>query len=122
MGFSCFLVGAGTEERNENVEEAELANLLADRGLSQDNCGLKNTNRIVNGNAASQNEWPWQVYLPNPGCGGTIIHPRFILTAAHCLYWCPDCRRLTEDEMHVVVGDHNKDQECWMRSLNILIP
>ena len=108
------------------MEETDLANLLADRGLSQDNCGLKNTNRIVNGYEAPQNEWPWQVYLPNPGCGGTIIHPRFILTAAHCLYWHDRYpyfgRRVTEEEMKVAVGDHNIDQGYWMRSLNILIP
>ena len=24
-------------------------------------CGLKNGNRIVNGNTSSKNEWPWQV-------------------------------------------------------------
>ncbi|XP_039376212.1 transmembrane protease serine 2 isoform X1 [Mauremys reevesii] len=56
-------------------------------------CGLsrKNVNpagRIVGGSAALVKEWPWQVSLQIQGshvCGGSIITPEWIVTAAHCV-------------------------------------
>ena len=42
---------------------------------------------IINGNAASPFQIPWQVVIVGPGgveCGGAIIGPNMILTAAHC--------------------------------------
>jgi len=40
-------------------------------------------NLIVDGQAATPHEYPWQVQL-SMGCGGSIISKDWILTAAHC--------------------------------------
>ncbi|CAM2096883.1 transmembrane protease serine 2 isoform X1 [Lepidochelys kempii] len=78
-------------------------------------CGLsrKNVNpsgRIVGGSAAKLKEWPWQVSLQVQGshvCGGSIITPEWIVTAAHCVegqlsspyYWRVYAGILTQKEM-----------------------
>lgn len=39
---------------------------------------------IVGGHATEPGEYPWQVLLAQ-GCGGTLIHQEWVLTAAHCV-------------------------------------
>merc|ERR1712180_127090 len=41
--------------------------------------------RIVGGEEVEPHSIPWQVYLRDVNCGGTIICPRFVMTAAHCI-------------------------------------
>ena len=50
--------------------------------------------RIIDGKKSKENAWPWQVsvrlHIPEIGkighwCGGVLIHPEWVLTAAHCV-------------------------------------
>merc|ERR1719384_2632416 len=45
--------------------------------MSQDVSG-----QIVNGRDAPECAWPWQIHLG--GCGGTLISPEWVMSAAHC--------------------------------------
>ncbi|CAH6786696.1 serine protease 30 [Phodopus roborovskii] len=52
-------------------------------------CGRSgNAGKIVGGQDAQEGEWPWQVslWIAAEGhiCGGSLIHPGWVLTAAHC--------------------------------------
>uniref|UniRef100_A0A8D0HCL6 Transmembrane serine protease 3 n=1 Tax=Sphenodon punctatus TaxID=8508 RepID=A0A8D0HCL6_SPHPU len=54
-------------------------------------CGTRSrySPRIVGGNASSPQQWPWQASLQFQGfhlCGGSVITPWWIVTAAHCVY------------------------------------
>ena len=61
--------------------------------------------RVVNGQDASPHSWPWQVSLRKRGrhfCGGSLIRPDWIVTAAHCVDRDPSPSTYT-----VVVGENS---------------
>ncbi|XP_048000959.1 venom serine protease-like [Leguminivora glycinivorella] len=70
-------------------------------------CGYRKRNRIVGGQETGVNEFPMMagvIYLDQEKirCGGTILSPRYIATAAHCVVG----RSL--NTLAVVVGEHDK--------------
>merc|ERR1719233_842514 len=70
-------------------------------------CGVPqvNRNRIVGGQPALKNEYPWLVALvqvgsTRPFCGGTLLSSKTVLTAAHC-------RIAFNSQIRVHVGEHD---------------
>uniref|UniRef100_A0A2C9GWT4 CLIP domain-containing serine protease n=1 Tax=Anopheles funestus TaxID=62324 RepID=A0A2C9GWT4_ANOFN len=57
------------------------------------NCGMQMTARIVGGQVANIDEFPWTALIEfrkgdgsfDFHCGGTLINERYIVTAAHCI-------------------------------------
>ena len=70
------------------------------------NCGVaKRMTRIINGVSTEVNEYPWMVTLhlsSGHHCGGSILSPWHVLTAAHCV---PDWRPASR--YSVIVGEHD---------------
>ncbi|XP_050046986.1 trypsin-7-like [Dermacentor andersoni] len=103
----CYVRGSPCEKRfasargGGGVSENE-----DDDGTQVGSCGVPKSPqrpalRIIGGQPAARGRWPWQVALLNrrrePFCGGTLIAPGWVLTAAHCLR-----RRLL-----VLAGEHS---------------
>jgi len=44
--------------------------------------------RVIAGTTSVPGSWPWQILLMGgrPGCGGSIIGPSHVITAAHCVF------------------------------------
>ncbi|KAL1022075.1 hypothetical protein UPYG_G00021890 [Umbra pygmaea] len=73
---------------------------VEDAGLNQNQPDI----RAVGGNHCPKGQCPWQVLLQHKGnslCGGVIVHPEWVITAAHCVLE-RDAKDLT-----VVTGEHN---------------
>lgn len=44
--------------------------------------------QIIGGYRAARGQFPWQVFITmdqSSSCGGSLINPQWVLTAAHCV-------------------------------------
>ncbi|CAH1395975.1 unnamed protein product [Nezara viridula] len=70
-------------------------------------CGWRNRARIIGGKETCKNEFPWMVAIGDiknnfsQFCGGSIITPWHILTAAHCT------EGKDSDDIGVIIGGHD---------------
>uniref|UniRef100_A0ABI8A6C4 Peptidase S1 domain-containing protein n=1 Tax=Felis catus TaxID=9685 RepID=A0ABI8A6C4_FELCA len=82
---------AGITENSQELQVRNLSGPCLSGSLVSLHClacgeSLKSP-RVVGGEAASVDSWPWQVsiqYNKQHICGGSILDPHWILTAAHC--------------------------------------
>ncbi|XP_048038412.1 elastase-1-like isoform X1 [Megalobrama amblycephala] len=80
--------------------------------------------RVVGGEVASPNSWPWQISLQylsggsyHHTCGGSLVRRNWVLTAAHCVD--------TSRTWRIVLGDHDiynhEGREQYMSVSQVII-
>ncbi|OQX07261.1 MAG: hypothetical protein BWK80_49705 [Desulfobacteraceae bacterium IS3] len=84
---------------------------------SEQNLSPRVSERIVGGHEAEPGAWPWITALIANGdslydgqfCGGSLIHPKWVVTAAHCVV------DTTPDMFDVVLGIHDLEKDTGER-------
>ncbi|KAJ8416285.1 hypothetical protein AAFF_G00383070 [Aldrovandia affinis] len=117
------------QEPGEHEEKAGNDALLPS-ALRPGVCGMPHVSgssalsRVVGGEEAEPNSWPWQASFSLASehvCGGAVVRPSWILTAAHCLY---GLERKYSNLLSVVAGDHDlstRDSEEQTRAVRRII-
>lgn len=83
--------------------------------LLPDECGIQYTDRIIGGERARIDEYPWVVLIQHRRrtgelkfhCGGSLLTERYVLTAAHCIQNVPSTWTLTA----VRLGEWDQESE-----------
>ncbi|KYN27230.1 Serine protease easter [Trachymyrmex cornetzi] len=105
--------------RNSESSSSPIENFqvdLTNNPLLSNDCGRDLSQRIIGGEIAELDEFPWMALVeyqkPNgrtTACGGVLISKRYVLTAAHCVKGkdLPTTWRLSS----VRLGEYNTDTE-----------
>ncbi|XP_060521818.1 phenoloxidase-activating factor 3-like [Cylas formicarius] len=106
----------------DNLQEPPDVSNHRNINLLPSDCGyLDTTDKIINGEDALLNEFPWMALLsyqtrtgPTFRCGGSIINKNYILTAAHCI------TNLKDKLFGIRVGEHSirNSTDCELQPNN----
>jgi secreted trypsin-like serine protease len=138
--LTCFAItGVYTENvNNEAAAPSQIEKLLLLKSINQaskilppqDACGIQaikprlnqspSTSRIIKGNKAVPNSWPWLVSIRietdhfglKHVCGGALIYRDIVLTAAHCLvdlFNMEGIMPINKNKIFVIVGSNYLD-------------
>merc|ERR1719510_999000 len=118
-GFRCYIdvyeVAPVTNTTTTTTTQSPGSSTASPPSNSSCSCGLANTaDRIVGGEETKAHEYPWQVGLvsaggSHPWCGGTLISPQHVLTAAHCTAGS------SSSSIAVLLGEHSIDDSSFTR-------
>jgi len=89
------------------------------------NCHEKHfcTERVYNGTVTKSDfSWPWQVYLPQAGCGGSLLSSDTILTAAHCIISRSGRTKSLQGTLVVAGGQSLTSDNRQLRRIKTMIP
>uniref|UniRef100_A0A3Q3XDI1 Plasminogen n=1 Tax=Mola mola TaxID=94237 RepID=A0A3Q3XDI1_MOLML len=97
-----------TTDRNKKWDYCQIPDCAGLECGSQVHKPKRCFGRIVGGCESKPHSWPWQISLRNSQgvhfCGGTLIDPQWVLTAAHCLESSP-----RPGAYRVVLGIHKEE-------------
>jgi len=82
--------------------------IITDRPPPPGQCGnpAVQMQRVISGTRAVPHSWPWQILMlknGRGGCGGSIVSPTIVVTAAHCVHGSEH----NPGSFSVRVGDHD---------------
>nr|ATU82469.1 venom S1 protease 3 [Lethocerus distinctifemur] len=111
----CHLAAAGDSYYSYISEEIDSSELGLLQGLVRTNCSCGSANKplgkIVGGSETMVNEYPYMVALGNifrnkyyQFCGGAIVTPLHVVTAAHCVHE-------EKNKIFVKAGEHDLESE-----------